>query len=117
MPRAMGMWLDRFARRDILSSASTGYLLKIMRETRTGPDRLKAGLTEGWSLAHKTGTSGTWKGVTAATNDIGILTTPDGQDIAIAIFVGDSTENDAARAKLIADLSRATVEFYNKQKH
>lgn len=115
MPRAMGMLLDRFAKRDMLSSASTGYLMNIMRETKTGPNRLKAGLPKNWELAHKTGTSGTWKQVTAATNDIGIITTPDGKNLAIAVFVGDSTENEAAREKIIADLARATAEFYSQK--
>ncbi|HEY1096563.1 MAG TPA: class A beta-lactamase [Alphaproteobacteria bacterium] len=115
MPRAMGILLDRFAKGDLLSETSTDYLLNIMRETKTGPNRLKAGLPQGWTLAHKTGTSGTWKNVTAATNDIGIITTPDGKNIAIAVFVGDSTESEAAREKIIADLARATAEFYSKK--
>ena len=34
--------------------------------------------SSGWILAHKTGNSSAWKGVTAATNDVGILTAPDG---------------------------------------
>ena len=43
-------------------SRRTRRLLDIMNQTVTFPDRLKAGLSGGWTLAHKTGTSGTWRG-------------------------------------------------------
>lgn len=80
--------------------------------TATFPDRLKAGVPAGWTVGHKTGTSGTWKGVTVATNDVGILTAADGHRIAVAVFVADSTAPDDARARLIADAAAKVAAAY-----
>src|SRR2546422_9430330 len=55
-----------------LSEQSQELLPKLMAESPTGPKRLKGLLPAGTVVAHKTGTSGTENGVTAATNDIGI---------------------------------------------
>jgi len=96
----------------LLSPTSTTYLLEIMSKTVTFPDRLKAGVSKGWKLGHKTGTSGTWKGVTAATNDVGLLTAPDGRKISIVVFVGDSREAPSKRAAMIASVARLTISHY-----
>ena len=69
---------------------STKFLLDLMTQTVTFPERLKAGVSNDWKLGHKTGTSNTWKGVTAATNDVGILTGPTRQKIAIVVFIADN---------------------------
>jgi beta-lactamase class A len=111
-PQAMVELLHRLATRRLLSGTSTARLLAIMKETVTFPDRLKAGLAPGWSLGHKTGTSGSWRGETAATNDVGILFAPDGTAVSIAVFVADSKASGAQRNALIANLARATVAGY-----
>ena len=85
-----------------------------MAESKVAPDRLKAGLAPGWSIAHKTGSSGTWAGITAATNDVGILTAPDGAKVFVVVFVADSTAPEAKRAALIADVARAVVASHGK---
>ena len=64
----------------------------------------------GTAVAHKTGTSGTEKGITAATNDIGIITLPDGRHLAIAVFVSDSPEDEATREGVIAKIAKAIWE-------
>lgn len=46
---------------------------------------------------HKAGTSDTEHGISAATNDIDLITLPDGRRLAIAVFVTDSTANDQMR--------------------
>jgi beta-lactamase class A len=93
-----------------LTEQSTNLLVNVMTETETGDLRIKRGLPEGASLAHKTGTGGTEKGITGATNDIGIITLPDGRHIILAIYVSDSPENGSVRQKVIADIARAVVE-------
>ena len=111
-PEAMVDLLHQLAAGKLLSMSSTARLLAIMKETVTFPDRLKAGLSPGWSLGHKTGTSGSWRGETAATNDVGILFAPDGTPVSIAVFVADSKVPSAERNALIASLARATVASY-----
>jgi beta-lactamase class A len=83
------------------------FLLEIMRGTPTGPKRLKGLLPAGTVVAHKTGTSSSRDGSTAATNDAGIITLPDGRMILIAVFVGDSKGDAATRELAIARSAKA----------
>ena len=108
-PLGMAVLLQSLARGTLLSPASTRRLLEIMTQTATFPDRLKAGVPPGWTLAHKTGTSGTWRGVTAATNDVGVLTAPDGRLISVVVFIADSKASSENRAALIANVARTVV--------
>jgi beta-lactamase class A len=80
-----------------------------MTETETGTQRLKGGLPEKATLAHKTGTGGTEHGITGATNDIGIVTLPDGRHILLAVFVSDSPANAGVRQKVMADVARTVI--------
>gem|GEM_PF-3234622 len=57
----------------VLSAQSRELLTKLMIETPTGPRRIKGLLPRGTIVAHKTGTSSTVNGITAATNGIGII--------------------------------------------
>ena len=93
----------------ILSAPSRALLRGAMFETVTGPGRLKAGLPAGWKLAHKTGSSGTERGVAAATNDVGLAYGPDGEAVALAVFVKASAKSPAERERLIADAARAAL--------
>ncbi len=96
-------------RRAGLSEQTTARLLTGLTDTETGDRRIKLGLPEGVTLAHKTGTGGTQKGITGATNDIGIVTLPDGRHILIAIYVSDSPGSADVREKVIADIARAVI--------
>lgn len=92
----------------VLHPASRSFLLKIMTETTTGPNRIKGLLPQGTIVAHKTGTSGTnAQGLTPATNDVGIITLPNGKHVAIAVFVCNSTADDATREEVIAKITKA----------
>jgi beta-lactamase class A len=72
-PIAVANLLQWLANGQLLSRTSSALLLEAMTKTRTYPERLQAGVPNGWLLAHETGTSSAWKGITAATNDAGIL--------------------------------------------
>ncbi|KAB7731070.1 class A beta-lactamase, subclass A2 [Rudanella paleaurantiibacter] len=96
-----------------LSKRSYDFIWQTLRETGTGVNRLKGRLPAGTVVAHKTGSSGTNKeGLTAATNDIGLLFLPNGEFVIISVFVTDSKENEATNEKLIADIAKATYDFY-----
>lgn len=113
-PAGMASFLFQLAQGKLLSPGSTRHLLSVMRQTATGPDRLKAGTPKGWTLAHKTGTSGSHRGITVATNDVGVLTAPDGRQISVAVFVAESRRSAKERAALIADVARAVTDFYGR---
>ncbi len=90
-----------------LTRESQAFLLKLMTEVVTGKKRLKGELPAGTVVAHKTGTGGTRDGITSATNDIGIITLPDGRHLAVAAFVSDSAADDDTRDAIIARMAKA----------
>jgi beta-lactamase class A len=96
-----------------LSDSSQSLLLKYMIESAPGPGRLKGLLPAGTIVAHKTGTSGTRNGVTAATNDIGIINLPNGRHLAIAVFVSDSPESGPTREGVIAKIAKALFDAFS----
>ena len=100
--------IDKFYTGNALSPASKDFLYKILTETSTGPHRIKGLLPAGTVVAHKTGTSPTNDiGLTPATNDVGIITLPNGKHLAVAIFVCNSTANEATRDAVIATIAKA----------
>jgi len=111
-PQGMTDLLVKLFDGKLLSAKSTAFVLQAMKDCATGTDRLKAGLAPGWTLAHKTGTSSSWKGMAAATNDVGVMTAPDGTKIAVAVFVGDSRASEKQRAAFIAKVSTLTIQHY-----
>ena len=98
-----------------LSEQSQQLLLKFMTETPTGPKRLKGLLPATAVVAHKTGTSGVSSGINAATNDIGLVTLPNGRHLAIAVFVSDSPADLATRERVIAEIAKAIFAAYSSQ--
>lgn len=93
-----------------LSEGSQTLLVKFMIESTPGAKRLKGLLPPGTVVAHKTGTSGSQKGITAATNDVGIITLPNGRHLAIAVFVSDSAADEATREGVIAKIAKAVFD-------
>src|SRR5438128_6566897 len=115
-PEAAVALLRALHERQGLSESSQALLLKLMIESTPGAKRLKGLLPAGTIVAHKTGTSGTQKGVTAATNDIGIITLPNGRHLAIAVFVSDSPADEATREGVIAKIAKAMWDKWSEQK-
>jgi beta-lactamase class A len=106
-PQGVLNFLYKLEDGQLLSPASTKLLLGLMTRTRTGNARLKAGLPAKSVLAHKAGTGRTDQGLNLATNDIGVVTLPDGRRYAIAVFLAGSTLDSAAREAAIADVARS----------
>jgi beta-lactamase class A len=106
-PEAAVALLRALHERRGLSESSQTLLLNYMIASTPGAKRLKGLLPVGTIVAHKTGTSGTENGVTAATNDIGIVTLPNGKHVAIAVFVSDSSADEATREGVIAKIAKA----------
>jgi beta-lactamase class A len=97
-----------------LSESSQALLRKLMTQTPTGLQRIKGLLPDGTVVAHKTGTSRTVDGVTAATNDVGLVTLPNGRHMAISVFVSDSGANKAVREEVIAKVAKAAWDEWSK---
>ena len=89
-----------------LTPAHNDLLLGWLRDSLTGPNRIKGKLPPATVVMHKTGTSGTKNGVTFATNDIGLIVLPDRRRLALAVFVTDSKADEAAREAVIARIAK-----------
>lgn len=77
-----------------------------MISTRTGVGRIAAGVPDGWTVAHKTGTGGSGQ-----VNDIGVLYPPTGKPICLAVyFDGPSTLAPDAAEAVIAEATRRAVQ-------
>lgn len=114
-PLAATELLKKFNNREILSQASYDFLWKTLAETTTGAKRLKGKLPAGTVVAHKTGTSGADdKGLSAATNDIGIIVMPNGKRFAISVFITNSRESETVNDEIIADIAKAAWDYYVK---
>lgn len=99
---------------NLLSKSSYDFFWKTNRETTTGKNRIRGQLPKGTIVAHKTGWSGTNKetGITAAVNNIGVVFLPNGEYFIISVFVSESKENFDINEKIIADIAKATYDFY-----
>jgi beta-lactamase class A len=99
--------LSRLQKGEILRPESRDVLFGFMAAATTGLHRLRGALPEGTPVADKTG-SGPGG---SATNDIGIITLPDGKGhVAMAVLVSGSKQPVEAQEKLIADLARAVYD-------
>lgn len=120
-PKAASQTLKLFHenKNKLLSKSSHDFFWKSNFETTTGLNRIIGMLPKGTMVAHKTGSSGTNEetGITGAVNDIGIVFLPNGEYFIISIFVSESSENHETNEKIIADIAKATYDFYvNKKK-
>ena len=110
-PNGIVTALAALKRGELLSRASTDFMLDLMTEARTGQMRMKAAVAPGWSLAHKTGTGPDWRGASVGINDVGLLTAPDGRTFAVAVMIRQTSQGAAARHRLMQGVARA-VETY-----
>jgi beta-lactamase class A len=104
-PRAMVRLLSGLYRGDFLSDRSRQVLLSAMSRTVTGKRRIPAHIPLEARVSHKTGS------LNNTSSDIGIIETPDGRAIAVAIYVtGQGTK--LAREQRIAAIARALYDGF-----
>lgn len=93
-----GRWLNASSRRVILGA---------MERCRTGKRRIPALLPASAQVKHKTGS------LNNTSSDIGIIHTPDGRAIALAIYVTGQGSRPARESK-IAEIAKAIYDGYTK---
>lgn len=113
-PGALARALTRLARGELLSERSTKLMLDTLEATRTGPNRLRAGLPSDWRFGHKTGTGQNLDPITAGYNDVGIATAPDGTRYAIVVLLADTTAPVPKRMEMMQAVSRAVALGHGK---
>ncbi len=111
-PEAAVELMELFLSRDILPTHYREQLYDLLVATRTGANKLKAGLPEGVVLGHKTGSSfRSEEGMMAADNDLGFVVLPDSSHYTIAVFIKDSMESDQTNAAITAGISRMVYQY------
>ena len=106
-PREMVRLLSGIYQGQWLSTSSRNVSIDAMARCRTGTRRIPAMLPEGVNVAHKTGS------LNNTSSDIGIIRSPDGRTIALAIYVtGQGTRGN--REARIATIARALYDGYGE---
>ena len=115
---ALTLGLAKLARGELLSPLSTSHLLELMRDAKSGPNRLKGGLPSGWQIAHKTGTGQVLDivppgviGEQTGYNDIGILTAPDDAQYAVAVMIAHTRSPVPDRMDMMHAVVEAVAEY------
>lgn len=104
-PNAMVALLARLHEGALLSSASTRYLFDVMGRCVTGASRIRSALPAGTPVAHKTGT------LAGVSDDVGIITLPNGHHLAVAIFA-KGMRSEAERDHGIAAVARVLYDGF-----
>jgi len=102
----------------LLQPAQQQMLIGSMQRSTIGLRRIRGNLPAGTVVADKTG-SGELNETTKmpnATNDVGLITLPDGSHLAIAVLLNGSRLSDVEQEKVIAELARAAYDAYVVQK-
>jgi beta-lactamase class A len=101
--------LARLQKGEVLQAPQAAVLLGAMERATTGLKRLRGDLPAGTPVADKTGTGGDGR----VTNDVGLITLPDGRGrLAMAVLVSGSKLPAAEQEKLIAELARAAYDAH-----
>jgi len=116
-PVAMLHLLELFNDAKTVSRMNNFLLMRMMIESQNPTTRIKALLPEKTTVAHKTGSSDTNSdGLTAATNDVGIVTLPDGSAFAIVVYVSNSKAKPEKSEHVIAEIAKAAWDYYTAGK-
>jgi beta-lactamase class A len=105
-PAAMITLLAKLRQGALLGVDSTNYLFEVMARCVTGSHRIKGMLPAGTPVAHKTGT------LAGVSNDVGIVTLPNGHHLAVAIFA-HGMRSDAERNRSIAAAARLLYDGFS----
>lgn len=115
-PLATTEILEKFYKGQVLKKKTTKYLYQIMVDCSRGITWMKAGLPKGTELAHRTGISDRNENdLRASMNDVGIFKLPNGNHIILSVYLKNITEEREVTEKIIADIAKATWNYYTKK--
>lgn len=100
-PNAMLGSLRTLMLGDVLSAASRDRLAAWMRATRTGLDKLRAGVPADWRAADKTGS-----GANGESNDVAILWPPRRKPVLVTAYCVNPAAGATARSAVLAEVGR-----------
>lgn len=109
-PRAMVQGLNSAVLGEALSPASRARLVAWLEATRTGMDRLRAGLPPDWRAGDKTGA-----GDRGTNNDVAVFWPPHRPPLVVAAYLTGSPAPWAQRNAALAAVGRAVVERVRRE--
>jgi beta-lactamase class A len=116
-PQAMLELLTRFYQPQMLSEKSRTILWNMMTNTKTGPKRIRGLLPKGTVVANRTGTGAmTKERRVSAVNDVGIIELPNGEHLAIVVYVTNTREEIPVAEEVIAKVAKAAFDQYSTRK-
>lgn len=110
--RAFASLIVRLAAGNLLQPRLTKFVLDLMQRTKSGDDRLEAGMLKGWTFAHRAGFARSVEGVVPAFHDAGLATSKTNAKIALVLCVERASLAPADLAKFHAAASRAVLEAW-----
>lgn len=100
-PDAMAQILRKTALGDVLAPPQREKLQGWLRGCKTGGQRIRAGVPEGWQVGDKTGS-----GSHGTCNDIAVIWPPQGAPLVLAVYITQTERDMAARNALIRNVTR-----------
>ncbi|RPF21397.1 class A beta-lactamase [Myceligenerans xiligouense] len=103
-PRAIAAQFQEDVLGDELSEPMRGFLVRALRDNKTGDDLIRAGVPEGWDVGDKTGSAGGMR------NDLAVLVPPGGDPIILAVYTHTNDPDAESDPALIAEATRVVVD-------
>ncbi|NOT41007.1 MAG: serine hydrolase [Alphaproteobacteria bacterium] len=110
--RAMAALIVRLAAGNLVQPRLTKFVLDLMQRTKSGDDRLKAGMSKGWTFAHRAGLLRVVEGVVPAFHDAGLATSKTNARVALALCVERATLSPAELVQFHRAVARAVLEAW-----
>jgi beta-lactamase class A len=111
-PRAFASLIVRLAAGNLIQPRLTKFVLDLMQRTKSGDDRLKAGMLKGWTFAHRAGLARTVEGVVPGFHDAGLAASKASAKIALVLCVERANLAPAQIAQLHRAAARAVLEAW-----
>ena len=106
-PAAMAASMRVLMVGEALPAAQRAQLVAWMRGNKVGDKRIRAGVPAGWTVGDKTGT-----GDYGTTNDAGVVWSPSGAPIALAVYYTQARADARAKDDVIASVARIVVRAF-----
>jgi beta-lactamase class A len=104
-PQAMVDAMLRLFTTNVLSLPARALLIDWLTQSRTGLDRVRAGIPHGWQAGDKTGT-----GANNAVNDLAVAYPPGRRPIFVAVYTSESKLTTAELAAAHAEIGRLVAD-------
>ncbi len=112
-PRAYAGLIVRLAAGHLVQPRLSKFVLDLMGRTKSGDDRLKGGMLNGWTFAHRAGIARSVEGVTPTFHDAGLATSKSKARVALALCIERATLAPAELAQFHRAAARTVLQAWS----